>query len=125
MCVVAVALRSAEEFYLSFFSRNKEDTAHRQKASFVKGECDVKTSVGVLQLGPDKCIANSSWRGEICSRKPLTQNSEILNCSGDFIREIKVAKNVLHNLDVIFNLFVALGGFIKMISDNWTCFTFL
>lgn len=45
------------------------------------------------------------------------EKSRILNCSCDFIREIKVVINVLHNLDML-NLFDALGGFIKITSDK-------
>lgn len=38
--VVAVTLMSVEEFYVSYFSGNKENKDHRQKARFLKVECD-------------------------------------------------------------------------------------
>lgn len=50
-----------------------------------------------------------------------TGKSGMLNCSCDFIREIKVVINVLHNLDIILNLFVARGGFSKITSAKGTC----
>lgn len=45
----------------------------------------------------------------------------MLNCSCDFIGEIKVVINGLHNLDSILSLLVALGGFIKIIPAKVTC----
>ena len=56
--------------------------------------------------------------GSLFKKTIDTGKSGILNCSCDFIREIKVVRNVLHNLDIILNLFVALGGFIKIIISD-------
>lgn len=54
----------------------------------------VKTPVDALQFGQDKCRAISSWGGKSLQKKNIDAGkSGILNCSCDFIREIKVVRN--------------------------------
>lgn len=58
--------------------------------------------------------------GSLVKETTVPGKSGILNCSCDFIREINEVINVLHNLSFLLNLFVALGGFITVVSDKWT-----
>lgn len=54
---------------------------------------------------------------EVCSGKPLAQESGILNCSCE-VAEIKVIIHVVHNSDIFLNLPVALGVFIRITAGK-------